>query len=133
MTSIPTGTTTPSCAATGGGPRPTRPPTCCPTSGRGWISSTLVAAPGPSPSTWPAGWRRVGPSAPAGLVEFATGDVYALDLPTDCFDVVHAQQVLQHLSDPVAALAEWRRVLRPGGWLAVRDSDYAGFVWAPHD
>ncbi|MEL7158802.1 MAG: methyltransferase domain-containing protein, partial [Actinomycetota bacterium] len=33
------------------------------------------------------------------------GDVYALDHPDDSFDVVHAHQVLQHLSDPVAALA----------------------------
>ncbi len=64
---------------------------------------------------------------------FATGDVYALELEADSFDVVHAHQVLQHLADPVAALRELRRVLRPGGTLAVRDSDYAAFVWAPRD
>src|SRR5580765_8104219 len=33
-------------------------------------------------------------------VEFAVGDVYALDLPDGSFDVVHAHQVLQHLTDP---------------------------------
>ena len=66
-------------------------------------------------------------------VEFRTADVYALEFDDESFDVVHAHQLLQHLSDPVAALVEMRRVLRPGGVLAVRDSDYGGFVWAPSD
>ncbi|HEY6531396.1 MAG TPA: methyltransferase domain-containing protein [Acidimicrobiales bacterium] len=66
-------------------------------------------------------------------VAFAVGDVYALDADDGSFDVVHAHQVLQHLSDPRSALAEMRRVLAPEGLLAVRDSDYAAFVWAPED
>ena len=37
-------------------------------------------------------------------VDFAVGDVYALEAADDSFDVVHAHQVLQHLTDPVAAL-----------------------------
>jgi 2-polyprenyl-3-methyl-5-hydroxy-6-metoxy-1,4-benzoquinol methylase len=64
-------------------------------------------------------------------VEFAVGDVYALDHPAGSFDVVHAHQVLQHLSDPVAALREMARVCTPTGLVAVRDSDYAGFTWWP--
>jgi SAM-dependent methyltransferase len=64
-------------------------------------------------------------------VDFATGDVHALDFPDASFDVVHAHQVLQHVGDPVAALREMRRVTRPGGLVAVRDSDYAGFTWYP--
>ena len=66
-------------------------------------------------------------------VRFATGDVYALDLPDASVDVVHAHQVLQHLTDPVRALRELRRVLKPGGLLALRDSDYGAFTWAPAD
>ena len=64
-------------------------------------------------------------------VDFAVGDVHALDLPDGGFDVVHAHQVLQHLGDPVAALREMRRVAKPGGVIAVRDSDYAAFTWFP--
>jgi len=64
-------------------------------------------------------------------VEFAVGDVYALDYADASFDVVHAHQVLQHLSDPVAALREMRRVCRPGGIVAARDGDYAAFAWWP--
>jgi SAM-dependent methyltransferase len=64
-------------------------------------------------------------------VSFAVGDAYALDFPADSFDVVHAHQVLQHLSDPVAALREFRRVVRPGGFVVARDVDWGGTMWAP--
>jgi SAM-dependent methyltransferase len=57
--------------------------------------------------------------------------VYRLGYPDGTFDVVHAHQVMQHLSDPVAALREMRRVCRPGGLVAARDADYGGFIWFP--
>jgi SAM-dependent methyltransferase len=64
-------------------------------------------------------------------VSFGTADVHKLDFPDDTFDVVHAHQVLQHVADPVRALREMRRVCRPGGVIAARDADYAGFIWFP--
>jgi ubiquinone/menaquinone biosynthesis C-methylase UbiE len=64
-------------------------------------------------------------------VEFATGDVHALPYADATFDVVHAHQVLQHVADPVAALAEMRRCTRSGGIVAARDSDYRSFAWYP--
>jgi SAM-dependent methyltransferase len=76
---------------------------------------------------------ELGTRSAAENVRFATGDVYALEFDDATFDIVHAHQVVQHLQDPVAALREMRRVLRTGGTLAVRDGDYAGFVWAPRD
>ena len=66
-------------------------------------------------------------------IEFHTDDVYGLSFEDDRFDVVYAHQVLQHLTNPVAALIEMRRVLRPGGLLAVRDADYSAFSWSPSD
>jgi len=66
-------------------------------------------------------------------VDFEVGDVYRLRASDDAFDVVHAHQVLQHLSDPVAALVEMRRVCRPGGIVAARDGDYGGMIWFPED
>jgi SAM-dependent methyltransferase len=66
-------------------------------------------------------------------VRFGRGDAYRLDFADATFDVVHAHQVLQHLSDPVRALAEMRRVCRPGGLVAARDGDYGGFLWYPED
>src|SRR3954452_16972198 len=72
-------------------------------------------------------------AAGASNVSIEVGDAYALDVPDASFDVVHMHQVLQHLTEPVAALSEARRVLRPNGVLGVRDSDYASFCWAPTD
>jgi ubiquinone/menaquinone biosynthesis C-methylase UbiE len=73
------------------------------------------------------------PPADDARVEFAVGDVYSLDHDDASFDVVYAHQVLQHLSEPVTALREIRRVLRPGGLVAVRDGDYGAFRWTPDD
>ncbi|MFT7597756.1 MAG: ubiquinone/menaquinone biosynthesis C-methylase UbiE [Acidimicrobiales bacterium] len=66
-------------------------------------------------------------------ITFEVGDVYELAHDDDSFDVTHAHQVLQHLSDPVAALREMKRVTKPGGIVAVRDADYDGMFWAPAD
>jgi 2-polyprenyl-3-methyl-5-hydroxy-6-metoxy-1,4-benzoquinol methylase len=75
--------------------------------------------------------RTVARQAGVANVEFGVGDVYALDHEAGSFDVVHAHQVLQHLSDPVAALREMARVCTPEGLIAVRDSDYSAFTWWP--
>jgi SAM-dependent methyltransferase len=66
-------------------------------------------------------------------VRFETGDAYRLAYADGTFDVVHAHQLLQHLSDPVRALAEMRRVCRPGGLVAARDGDYGAMFWFPED
>jgi len=66
-------------------------------------------------------------------VDFVVGDVHALRFDDATFDVVHAHQVLQHLGDPLVALRELRRVCRPDGVVAVRDSDYGAFTWWPLD
>ncbi|MFJ9576072.1 class I SAM-dependent methyltransferase [Streptomyces sp. NPDC101191] len=75
--------------------------------------------------------RAVAAERGLGNVEFAVADVHALDFPDDSFDIVHAHQVLQHVGDPVQALREMRRVCRPGGVVAARDSDYGAFTWFP--
>lgn len=69
----------------------------------------------------------------AANVSFRAGDFRQLDLEPGSFDVVHAHQVLQHLSDPVGALEAMGALVRPGGIVAVRDSDYSAFTWAPED
>ncbi|WP_374935761.1 class I SAM-dependent methyltransferase [Microbacterium sp. CJ77] len=64
-------------------------------------------------------------------IELRVADIHALPFDDATFDVTHAHQVLQHVADPVQALREMARVTRPGGIVAVRDSDYGGFTWWP--
>jgi SAM-dependent methyltransferase len=75
--------------------------------------------------------RAAAESAGIANIRFELGDVYGLEFPDASFDVVHAHQVLQHLSDPVAALQEMGRVCAPGGVIAARDADYAAMTWYP--
>lgn len=48
-------------------------------------------------------------------------DALALPWADETFDVVAFSSVLHHLLDPVQALGEARRVLRPGGWVFAFD------------
>lgn len=64
-------------------------------------------------------------------VEFVEADVYDLPFADASFDIVHAHQVLQHLTDPITALHEIKRVTKPGGLVAVRDADYSAMAWYP--
>jgi SAM-dependent methyltransferase len=57
-------------------------------------------------------------------VRFEVGDINALPFADDSFDVAFAHTVLMHLRDPVAALREMRRVVRPGGIVAARDNAF---------
>lgn len=58
-------------------------------------------------------------------VDFVAGSVYALPVPSETFDLVFAHALFEHLSRPAEALHELRRVLRPGGTLALSTSDWS--------
>jgi|RhiMethySRZTD1v2_1073278.scaffolds.fasta_scaffold233166_1 ubiquinone/menaquinone biosynthesis C-methylase UbiE len=64
-------------------------------------------------------------------VRFQAGDIYALPFPDLTFDAAFANGVLMHLAEPQRALAELRRVLRPGGVAALRDPDFGTSIYAP--
>jgi ubiquinone/menaquinone biosynthesis C-methylase UbiE len=66
-------------------------------------------------------------------LRYEDGSVYELPFAEASFDVVYAHQVLQHLREPAAALAEMRRVVRPGGLIAVRDVDWGTAAYWPAD
>jgi SAM-dependent methyltransferase len=52
-------------------------------------------------------------------IEGHLGDVRDLGLPAETFDAASMSHALEHVDDPVAVLAEIRRLLRPEGRLAI--------------
>lgn len=54
-------------------------------------------------------------------VRFQAASIYELPFSDGFFDVAFANSVLQHLGDPLAALKEMRRVLKPGGVVGIAD------------
>ncbi len=52
---------------------------------------------------------------------FQVGEATGLPFEDDFFDVVHCHDVLMHIPDAQAALAEIRRVLKPGGIIGCRE------------
>jgi len=77
--------------------------------------------------------RATRDAAAAGVqnIEFRQGSVYELPFAEASFDAVFSHALLEHLRDPGAAVAEFRRVLKPGGVLGVCTPDWGGFLVAP--
>ena len=66
-------------------------------------------------------------------LRFEMANVYDLPFPDHSFDAVFSHAVVEHLGDPLQALKEMRRVLKPGGMLGIRDADRAGEIFWPLD
>ncbi|WP_406639393.1 methyltransferase domain-containing protein [Amycolatopsis sp. WGS_07] len=58
-------------------------------------------------------------------VDYVNATTYALPFATASIDAVFSHALFEHLANPQAALAEIRRVLRPGGHLAISTSDWS--------
>jgi SAM-dependent methyltransferase len=68
-----------------------------------------------------------------GNTRFDVADAYALPFPDDTFDAALAHTVLLHLREPVQVLRELRRVVRPGGVVAISDDDFGTVLVSPPD
>ncbi|PYI11945.1 S-adenosyl-L-methionine-dependent methyltransferase [Aspergillus sclerotiicarbonarius CBS 121057] len=84
----------------------------------------LDSSPDPLPTA-----RSLAASQNLTNIEFLVGDIHSLPFESNTFDLVHVHQVLQHIADPVQALREMRRVAKPNGIVAARES--SSMSWYP--
>ena len=63
-----------------------------------------------------------------GNVEFRQGTIYDLGVSEGSIDVCTLFAMLETLDDPLAGLAEVRRVLKPGGLIGASSIEYGGLI-----
>lgn len=69
---------------------------------------------------------------PGAELAFSVGDACELDLDDQSFDLAFMREVVQFVPEPVSALRELFRVLRPGGFACVGDTDdQLRITWPP--
>lgn len=111
-------------------------------SGTGVVPRLLVARPGftgsvvavdQSPYLIEVARRLAAEERVSERIRFEVGDAMRLDLPDVAFDAVIAHTVISHVPDPRAVLTEARRVVRPGGVVAIFDGDYASLTFGQPD
>lgn len=60
------------------------------------------------------------------------GDLSSASYPDDFFDFVHISHVIEHVIDPRAYVQEMRRILKPGGILAIGTPDISSKLYTWH-
>lgn len=74
--------------------------------------------------------RRARGARHSGTLQYAVADMQAIGLDSSTFDTVISCETIEHLPEPVSALREIQRVLRPGGRLFLTTPNYLGVFGA---
>lgn len=69
----------------------------------------------------------------AGHIRYEVGDAHHLTFTDAIFDIAVLHTLISHVDDPLQVLREVRRVIRPGGTVAIFDGDYATVAWGYPD
>jgi ubiquinone/menaquinone biosynthesis C-methylase UbiE len=62
-------------------------------------------------------------------ITYLRSDGLSIDLPDGSLDAIFANMYLHHCPDPLTAIREMTRLLRPGGRLIITDSDTHPYEW----
>ena len=73
----------------------------------------------------------VGGRLAPGCLDLRQGNGTALDMPADSFDWLWCGDVLHHVLETEAALSEFRRVVRPGGRVIIKESQVLSAMFLP--
>lgn len=70
-------------------------------------------------------------------VKVFKGELSTANFPDNYFDFIHISHVIEHLLDPKGYIGEMRRILKPGGTLAIGTPDmssllYKSYKWLNH-
>jgi SAM-dependent methyltransferase len=104
--------------------------------GPGFLAAEMAAAVTPGGRVFavdPSESMRAIARSRTAPIEIVDGSAEALPLPDRSVDVAVATQVLEYVADLPGALAEIRRVLRPGGRVLLLDTDWDSIVWHSGD
>jgi SAM-dependent methyltransferase len=100
--------------------------------GAGAVTRLLAARVGPAGSVLATDLdTRLLEEVAGGTVEVRRHDLLADPLPEASFDLVHARCLLMHVPARLEALRRLRAPVRPGGWVAVCDTDFTTIELSP--
>jgi SAM-dependent methyltransferase len=86
-----------------------------------------------SPALIDAARRLTADEGLADNVTYQVGDAHHTPYGDAEFDIITLHTLISHVEDPLQVLREARRLVRPGGTVAVFDGDYASLTFAHPD
>ena len=65
-------------------------------------------------------------------VDTFQGDIWEAKYPDSFFDFIHISHVIEHVLDPKAYIAEMKRIVKPGGYIAIGTPNMSSNLYRFH-